>query len=86
MELSELTLDRDGLARAIACEDASFESALRANAYRTKVAAVGPEVYLRGLIEISNRCVKRKSTATTRFTMTTSTTATPSSTIPNTPA
>ena len=58
MNLSELTLDREGLAAAIACEDAAFEAALREKAYRLKVATVGPEVYLRGLIEISNVCVK----------------------------
>ena len=58
MQLSELTLDREGLAAAIACEDAAFEAALREEAYRVKVATIGPEVYLRGLIEISNICVK----------------------------
>ena len=58
MKLSDLTLDREGLAAAIACEDAAFEAALREEAYRVKVATVGPEVYLRGLIEISNICVK----------------------------
>ena len=58
MDLSELILDRDGLAAAIACEDAAFEEALRAEAYRVKVDAIGPEVYLRGLIEISNVCAK----------------------------
>ena len=58
MDLSELTLDREGLAAAIAREDAAFEAALREEAYRVKVATVGPEVYLRGLIEISNICVK----------------------------
>ncbi len=58
MNLSELTLDREGLTAAIACEDAAFEAALREKAYQVKVATVGPEVYLRGLIEISNRCVK----------------------------
>ena len=58
MHLSELTLDREGLAAAIACEDGAFEAAVREEAYRVKVATVGPEVYLRGLIEISNRCVK----------------------------
>ncbi|MBO4566716.1 MAG: [FeFe] hydrogenase H-cluster radical SAM maturase HydE, partial [Bacteroidales bacterium] len=57
-DLTELTLDRDGLAAAIACEDAEFEAALCREAYRVKVATVGPEVYLRGLIEISNICVK----------------------------
>jgi biotin synthase len=51
-------LDREGLAAAIACEDAAFEAALCEEAYRVKVATVGPEVYLRGLIEISNLCVK----------------------------
>lgn len=58
MNLSALTLDREGLTAAIACEDAVFEAALREKAYQIKVATVGPEVYLRGLIEISNRCVK----------------------------
>ena len=58
MKATEFTLDREGLAAAIACEDAAFEAALREEAYRVKVATVGPEVYLRGLIEISNRCVK----------------------------
>lgn len=58
MDLSELTLDREGLAAAIACEDAAFEAALREEAYRVKLAAVGPEVYLRGLIEVSNICAK----------------------------
>ena len=58
MNLSELTLDREGLTAAIACEDAAFETALREEAYRVKVATIGPEVYLRGLIEISNICVK----------------------------
>ena len=58
MNLHELTLDRDGLAAAIACEDASFEAALREEAYRVKVSTIGPEVYLRGLIEVSNICAK----------------------------
>lgn len=58
MNLSELTLDRKGLTAALACEDAAFEAALCQEAYRVKVATVGPEVYLRGLIEISNICVK----------------------------
>lgn len=58
MNLSELTLDRKGLAAAIACEDAAFEAALREEAYRVKVATIGPEVYLRGLVEISNICAK----------------------------
>ena len=58
MNLSDLSFDREGLAAAIACEDAAFEEALLDEAYRVKVASVGPEVYLRGLIEISNRCVK----------------------------
>jgi len=58
MNLSELTWDREGLAAAITCEDAAFEEALCQEAYRVKVATIGPEVYLRGLIEISNICVK----------------------------
>ena len=58
MNLSQLSWDREGLAAAIACEDAAFEAALREEAYRVKVANNGPEVYLRGLIEISNSCIK----------------------------
>ena len=58
MNLSEITLDREGLAAAIACEDVAFEAALREEANRVKVDTIGPEVYLRGLIEISNICVK----------------------------
>ena len=54
----DLKMDRDGLAAAIACEDAAFEAALREEAYRVKVETIGPEVYLRGLIEISNICAK----------------------------
>ena len=44
MTLSELTLDREGLAAAIASEDAAFEAALREEAYRVKVGTVGHEV------------------------------------------
>lgn len=58
MTLSDLTLDRDGLIAALECTDPAFEEALRQEAYRVKVAHVGQNVYLRGLIEISNRCRK----------------------------
>ena len=58
LKLSELTLDRDGLIAAIECRDSAFERAIREEAYRIKVAHTGPEVYLRGLIEISNICRK----------------------------
>ncbi|MBQ6310691.1 MAG: [Bacteroidales bacterium] len=58
MNIKELTLDRESLAAAIASEDSTFERELRDLAYRTKVETIGPEVYLRGLIEISNICVK----------------------------
>lgn len=58
MKLKELTLDRDSLAAAIASEDSTFEKELRDLACKTKIKAIGPEVYLRGLIEISNICVK----------------------------
>lgn len=54
----DLKMDREGLAAAIACEDPAFEEALRDEAYRVKVETIGPEVYLRGLIEISNICAK----------------------------
>lgn len=58
MNLKDLTLDREGLTAAIACDDEAFDAALREEAYHVKVNTVGPEVYLRGLIEISNICVK----------------------------
>lgn len=58
MKLSDLTLDRDGLTAALACTDPAFNEALRQEACRVKVAHVGNQVYLRGLIEISNRCRK----------------------------
>ena len=58
MNLKDLSFDRQGLAAAIASEDAVFEAALREEAYRVKVNTIGPEVYLRGLIEISNICAK----------------------------
>ena len=58
MKLSDLTLDREGLAAAIACDDAAFDTALREEALRVKTETLGPEVYLRGLIEVSNICVK----------------------------
>lgn len=58
MTLKDLRLDREGLSAAIACEDPAFEASLREEAFRVKVATVGPEVYLRGLIEISNICTK----------------------------
>ena len=58
MKIKELTLDRKSLAAAIASEDSTFERELRDLSYRTKVETIGPEVYLRGLIEISNICVK----------------------------
>ena len=53
-----MTLDREGLAAALSSTDSAFDSELLRQAYRVKVANVGPEVYLRGLIEISNICVK----------------------------
>ena len=58
MNVKELKLDRESLAAAIASEDPDFDNELRDLAYRTKVETIGPEVYLRGLIEISNICVK----------------------------
>ena len=58
MELKELIMDRDSLAAALASDDSAFDRELRDLTYRTKVETIGPEVYLRGLIEISNICVK----------------------------
>ena len=57
MDLSFLHT-REGLAEALRCQDPDFNRALLDEAYRVKCETVGPEVYLRGLIEISNRCVK----------------------------
>ena len=48
MKLSDLTFDREGLAAALSCEDAAFEEALLAEAFRVKTETVGPEVYLAG--------------------------------------
>ena len=75
MKLSDLTLDRDGLIAAIECKDPAFNEALRQEAFRTKLAHVGTDVYLRGLIEISNICrknclycgIRRDNTACTRY-------------------
>ena len=53
-----VTLDRDGLIAAIECKDPAFNEALRQEAFRTKLAHIGTDVYLRGLIEISNICRK----------------------------
>ena len=53
-----VTLDRDGLIAAIECKDPAFNEALRQEAFLTKLAHIGTEVYLRGLIEISNICRK----------------------------
>ena len=58
MNLSDLTLDRDGLIAAIECTEPAFNEALRQEAYRVKVEHIGTNVYLRGLIEISNICAK----------------------------
>lgn len=54
----DVRLDRAGLVEALECRDPEFNRALLEKAYRAKCAAVGPSVYLRGLIEISNVCAK----------------------------
>ena len=51
-------LDREGLIKALECKDPAFNKALLEEAYKVKVASIGPVVYLRGLIEISNICSK----------------------------
>ena len=58
MNVKDFTPEREWLAEAIASDDPSFEESLREEAFRVKLANVGPEVYLRGLIEISNICQK----------------------------
>ena len=58
MTLKDLTLDRDGLIAALECNDPAFNEALLQEAYRVKVAHIGTDIYLRGLIEISNICAK----------------------------
>ena len=55
---STMLSSREGLAEALRSRDPEFNRALLDEAYRVKCETVGPEVYLRGLIEISNRCVK----------------------------
>lgn len=58
MDIQDLTLDRDGLIAALECNEPAFNEALCKKAYETKVAHIGTDVYLRGLIEISNICAK----------------------------
>lgn len=53
-----IDLSREGLISALESKDPEFNQALLEAAYRKKVESVGPVVYLRGLIEISNVCVK----------------------------
>ena len=53
-----IVLDRQGLTDAIECRDAEFNRTLLEEAYKTKLSSIGPKVYLRGLIEISNICTK----------------------------
>lgn len=55
---STMLSSRESLAEALRSRDPEFNRALLDEAYRVKCETVGPEVYLRGLIEISNRCVK----------------------------
>ena len=54
----DIVLDRQGLTEAIECRDAEFNRALLQEAYNVKLREIGPKVYLRGLIEISNICAK----------------------------
>lgn len=51
-------LDRDNLIKWLKEEDSDKVSELYREAFNVKLATIGPEVYLRGLIEISNRCRK----------------------------
>lgn len=55
---STMLSSRESLAEALRSRDPEFNRALLDEVYRVKCETVGPEVYLRGLIEISNRCVK----------------------------
>lgn len=54
----EMKLDRDSLVKWLEEEDPARIQYLYETAYRTKVSTVGEEVYLRGLVEISNICRK----------------------------
>jgi biotin synthase len=51
-------LDRDDLIALLSAEGAAAGDQIRRLAYQTKLTSVGAEVYLRGLVEISNRCAK----------------------------
>ena len=51
-------LSREGLIAALESKDPAFNQALLEAGYQQKIASVGPVVYLRGLIEISNVCAK----------------------------
>lgn len=51
-------LDRDNLIKWLKEEDSDKVSELYREAFNVKLTTIGPEVYLRGLIEISNRCRK----------------------------
>jgi len=51
-------MDRKGLSEALSTKDPAFNQALLQAAYEKKLSTIGPVVYLRGLIEISNICTK----------------------------
>lgn len=53
-----MNLSKEEIVRLLVTEDEKERSSLIAEAYRTKVSRRGDKVYLRGLIELSNRCRK----------------------------
>lgn len=75
--MSTCDLTRDELIDLLRTDDAHALKLLRENAYATKLRAAGPIVYARGLIEISNVCIKncfycgiRRDRTMTRYTLT----------------
>lgn len=56
--LSRARLSVDDLETLLALDDPSARARVHAAAYATKVREVGPVVYLRGLIEITNVCIR----------------------------
>lgn len=55
---SKRRLERDDLVRLLAADSPEDTEAIRSCAYAIKLAEIGPNVYLRGLIEVSNICAK----------------------------
>jgi biotin synthase len=56
--MSSFDFTRDELIELLRTDDPHIVKVLRERAYRTKLDEAGPVVYTRGLIEISNACIK----------------------------